>query len=652
MKKLLSILLCIAFMASLTPVVFAAETGFMNVMSDKVWTFSEMTEVDGVYGSTGNASELSPVELAPDKGLNGAGDTALSITRGTDNKNVNISFVKYTPIEVRASEFKVKFNFNVNVTATKIKFVFRDETLGDYNALECVNGKVYFLGQELTTYKKETWYDVEMLFNIPLGYGQLKIKENSLNDFETYYVISNYVEYNTDNTIKNKGLFYGKTETVRLGMGLETNPGVVYIDNYYQNYADVDTDILASDDFSNGYTNIWAKTNIDGKAFVTLGEHTINGNKVLRIASNEGETKGDANSNVAQKIPTKTISKASLDTNYHFSYKFGGDTPNAIGGSLQTANGTGNKEIFIAKILNHKMVFFSGLTDATDGVVSLTGFGDIDEDTLYDVEAVYNPKNSKLTAVITNGEGKQFIATYGGSTISGLPTRFAIRNHSTDETGKSIVYFDDFKADILDTNGPKLKEALILSGYEQNASLDETIIFTYDRTINQAALTDAVVKLNDEVLSSDDYTITSDGKKVLVTLKDLDKGASYTLTLENVKDIISNASEDVGEFSFKTSSTDIKVDSLSLNEDGKLSAKVTSYYAEGKEIRFIVVIYDSEETMIKHAQAIPVLADNRNGEVIEEDFSSVLANKEDGDKVKAFVWSDFDTMVPFVKSYK
>ena len=60
----------------------------------------------------------------------------------------------------------------------------------------------------------------------------------------------------------------------------------------------------------------------------------------------------------------------------------------------------------------------------------------------------------------------------------------------------------------------------------------------------------------------------------------------------------------------------------------------------------------SNDEIVDGKDSVTARLTKRNGEVIEEDFSSILANKEDGDKVKAFVWSDFDTMVPFVKSYK
>lgn len=646
MKKLLSIMLCVALLVTLAPTVFAANAVCKQTLSETVWNFSESSDIDA-YGTPGNTTNLTTISIVDGAGITGAaGDAAMVISRN-DNYNVNISCVSHasTPT-IEVSEVATKFSFKVSTKDAMFKHIFRDPTGGDFNAVYFLGGHTYLFGINVgaPAYAVDTWYDVEVYANIPMGYGKLKLKESSASTWKEYCVIANNYTENEDGTAT-KGLLYGKTATNRLGFGIQGENATVHIDNYYQNEADVKCEFLPSEDFSNGMGS-WKTTNVDDFDFLTVGTHDLNGNYVLKMAANEGESKGGKNSNVNKEIPPDIRSKAPLNTNYHFKFKFGGEhVYGSIGASLKT----GTNEIFIVKVADNSLRFFSGLVDNTDGVVVINdAFGPRNPETLYEAEAVYNPSTARLTAVVTNAEGKQFIETYTGTTLAGVPTQFAFRNHSV-EPYTSVAYFDDFETDFLDTNGPAFVSSDVLSGFDTAAALDETAVFTYDRTINQAALTEAVVTLNNEELSAEEYTITSDGNKVLVTLNDLELATQYTVAVSGVKDIIGNASSDAPSITFTTADTDIIATQPVLNGT-TLSTNVTSYYANGKKITLILAVYDSTETTLEKVKPVEFTANNRDGEVVSYDFAEILADAE-GKVIKGFVWSDFNTMTPYAEAY-
>ena len=649
MKKLLSILLCAAILASLTPSVFAAANGCLNTMSDKTWTFSENSDVEGFYGVLGNVAGndngTSTISVMADKGLNGAGDHALVLNRVKDSNNINMSFAHHTGTgTITPSEFAVKFNFKTSATGTLFRYAFRKPNVqsnADYNALQIANGNIDFLGVRVkdAAYSVNVWYDIEMLFNIPKGFGELKFRKNGDSAWNTYRVIAN------------NGLLKDLTCTNRLAIGVQANAGEVCLDNYYQNNADVPAAFLGSDDFMNGWSG-WKYDNLNsGVSANTESLSAAKDGVVLAIRGTDTTTQ--KNAHVNKPIDSTVIANAAVDTNYHFKFKMGGDaSKGSFGATLQTASGTAQyKDLFIVKKVGNRLAFWGELGSDTQCNWITESFGAWDTSALYDVEAVYNPSSGKITAVITNADGKQLIASNSSGLLSDLPTRIAFRNCAA-PADSSVAYYDDFETDILDSNGPAFLSSEVLSGFASKAALDETAVFTYDRTINQPALADAVVTLNGTTLDKADYTITSKGAQVLVSVKGLEKGKPYTVGLSGVKDILGNASaaENEATVTFTTSDVDITATKPVLNGT-VLSTTVTSYYANGKTIKFILAIYNDAETMIEAVKVIDVTVSDRNGKVEEADFSEILANAA-GKKVKGFVWDSFGTMEPYALSYE
>ena len=647
MKKLLSILLCAALLATLTPSVFAAANGCLNTMSDKTWTFSENSDVEGFYGVLGNvdgnANGTSTISVMADKGLNGAGDHALVLNRVKDSNNINMSFAHHTGTgTITPSEFAVKFNFKTSATGTLFRYAFRKPNVqsnADYNALQIANGYIDFLGvrvKDTITYSANVWYDIEMLFNIPKGFGELKFRKNGDSAWNTYRVIAN------------NGLLKDLTCTNRLAIGVQANAGEVCLDNYYQNNADVPAAFLGSDDFTDGISG-WTTSGGNMIATIYAQQVDVDGNKMLEIkADNAAEAK---NTSARKDFPSYTIANAAADTNYYFRFKLGGNAAKGtVGASLETINGSTKTEYFIARVIDNDLKLLGGLTDQNNCVDIPSTFGVPTETNLYEVEAAYNPSTSKMSIIVTNDKGVQFTVTT--SQWSATPNKFAFRHHVSEVGSTAVAHFDDFATDILDNNGPAIVSSEVLSGFASEAALDETAVFTYDRTIKQAALDDAVVTLNGTTLDKADYTITSKGAQVLVSVKGLEKDASYIVGLSGVKDILGNASaaENEATVSFKTSDVDITATKPDLNGT-VLSTTVTSYYAQGKPLKLIVAVYDETESMIEAVKVATITADDRNGETLSYDFAEVLPAVA-GKVVKGFVWSGFDSMTPYAEAYK
>ncbi|MBE7052535.1 MAG: hypothetical protein E7395_08225, partial [Ruminococcaceae bacterium] len=296
MKKLLSILLCAAILASLTPSVFASTQTYANTFSDYTWTFSEETDIT-TYGSLGNAELGSTATIVTDSSLAGAqeNNNVIKLDRpSTSTKNVNISFLDHTK-KITASEIKVAFDFKTTTAATKFKFVLRNT--GDLNAVEWQNGKIKFLNQaDVGTYSADVWYNVELLFNIPKGYGQLKMKEAGTNVWTTY------------NVLAGNGALSGWDTTCRLAVGLES-VGTAYVDNYYQNTVSVPAAFLGSDDFTSGIDG-WTTKGGNMIDTIYAQQVDVDGNKMLEIkADNAAEKK-----NTSARIDFPAYTLASLDT--------------------------------------------------------------------------------------------------------------------------------------------------------------------------------------------------------------------------------------------------------------------------------------------------------------------------------------------------
>lgn len=635
MKKLLSILLSVALFATLTPSAFAA-TKFKDTLSGTVWEFSESQAVSD-YGHERNTDSTvgAVIELAANSGADGTGDAALAITR-QNSKNIGIDFLDQYQTKIYAEKLKVKFDLHINSKYTKFRVVFKDGS--DYYPLTIYNGTITFLDvQVATNHSINTWYNIEMNFNIPMGYGQLKYKKQSDTAFTTYDVFAN----------GDSGMLCGKTKTTRLSATIQNGDGsTVLIDNYYQNYADVVPQVMPADDFFGGIDSL-SHENIAGKDYMEKACYTaLDGNKMLMIKGTNATVA--TNARVSKSIPSVTTSKAALNTNYVFKFKFGGDaTGSAIGASLKAAGNDG-QEIFIVKNYNNIPYLFGGI-GVNNGTKKVEdALGTCNSAAMYEVEAVYNPSTSTLTAVLTNEDGTQVVGSDGR--LAGLPTRFSFRN-CVGSGASSVAYFDDFETTVLDTNGPVFISSEVLSGDTDCASLDETAVFTYDRTIHQAELANATVTLNSATLSKDAYSITSKGNQVLVTLKELALDTQYTVGLSGVKDILGTVSaDDATPVTFTTSKVAITATQPVLSGT-VLSTNVTSYYAQGKSLKLIVAVYDAAEKMIEKVKAVTVTADDRNGETLSYDFAEILDNTS-GKKVKGFIWSDFDSMTPYAPAYK
>jgi len=645
MKKLLSVLLCALMVAMLVPSAMAAE------FPEKDFDFSESSTASD-YGVLNNIT-TSTISVDATGGIDGG--AALKLNFGGSNANIN--FLDPAKDGATPSAVEVKFNFKFSVDNVRMKFVLNksDKSVDDSEVLYVKNNTgVKFLGQTvIAAYKlsKDTWYDVEMLIDIAQGYGRLKLKKNADSAWQVFHVLG------AETAVASGGL-KDMTCTKRLGIGVMDSAGAVYIDNYIQKLAtNVKPALLDADDFSGGI-GTWktANTDAEGKTGVSVA---VEGGKLS--ITHDGTATGTANSGVYKDIPANAIVGAPENAIYTFKFKFGqsANTKNYTGATITTATPysgqTGSPETWLVTIIDGKLNMFmtydkgSG-TDTNQNFG--TAFGNFEDNVLYDAEVVYNPTNGKIRVTATNATGKQVSGIM--ELPGGAATRFAFRNASKKASGAtnvdaSTAYFDDFESGVLKAGGPVLDgDATVASGEINNASLDETVIFIYDRTILQSALDTAVVKLGDKTLVKDtDYTITSKGNQVMVTLKDLAKSTDYTLTLSGVKDLGEVETAEAATAIFHTAAKDIEAEKPEL-AGTTLSAKVYSYYAQGEKVKLIAALYNADGTKLVNVAVKEFTVKDRSGETISHDFSDVF--NADGKKM-GFVWSDFDTMTPYAAAY-
>ena len=455
----------------------------------------------------------------------------------------------------------------------------------------------------------------------------------------------------------------GRTFTKRISLGLETKAGDLYVDNYYQNRAeDIKPMVMDKETFSglelsedrksigtwSTNSNVFAST----KGFVNVETETLDGNDALKISATT-TAEQSSNASVIKSIPTTATANAADNTNYVFKFRFGGESggeKESFSGATITTATTGERFIVRRDKKGNLRMLGTSLTNNNDAenVTTSGAFESLTANKLYDVEAVYNPSTGVLKAVVTNADGEQVSRS---TTMEGIPTAFAFR-HQIKESDTTVAYFDDAEIGIIAPGGPVLDIATVASGDKDAALLGETVEFTYDRTIDQSALSEAVVTLKAgeneaKTLAAEEYAITSIGNKVKVTLLTaINTGTEYTVAITGVKDLAGGQTTAADEFTYKTSAIDIQVAEFMFDEDS-LKAKVNSYYAQGKKVKLIAAVYNSAETQLKDVKIAEFNADSK----AETDYVSIALNElavENGDKIKGFLWSDFTTMIPYI----
>ncbi len=212
--------------------------------------------------------------------------------------------------------------------------------------------------------------------------------------------------------------------------------------------------------------------------------------------------------------------------------------------------------------------------------------------------------------------------------------------------------------DYLHINEPKefKKTGVHIFGNSKDMSLIPQIKIDYSNIIDPECLADASVYFTPEGESADTSKIdaqlsTYNGKTLVVTTSEpLESTRRYVMTVcaNSIKDLFGRSAGAV-ETTFTTGS-EIRIDGITLEGgtliDGENTAQLTLGSNDGQShnVMLIAGIYDKTSNKLLSAQTTPstITAQSKKFEIT---FNTAGYTNY---KVKIFVWSGFDTMIPYV----
>lgn len=663
LKKLLVLLLCVILTVPTFTAMAASK--LFNSLSSTIHTFSDVDlqnyNMEDFIGATINNNDTNnSFEISEIDGVKAL--HTYCAKDGTASKNVNAA----TYYDTNNYFTKLSLDFKIK-RAGDIKNDF-GVYLRDYSVTPSSNqqvevfqlrneGKIRFLGSDVCTYQKDTWYDIEMLMDFDTKFGKIGVKKDGESSF-TYYEVPFKLlpQAGTDNlaltfskSAKICFMFTGSTTTTQhsyitnLKQNIFTNPLDRKMSEYTQDFegSTLLKDHTMSIAQSHKYGDTLVTTNAlaDSKSNFLLENgagdtntsysiETINGNNVLALNKQTGSTKAYQ---CVQKYLNSTLYKTSP---YHlFSFKIGGTKDGNNKQILLRRQGSSALENSV-KLQNGKLYIYDKTKASWVEVENLGN--DFDPTYLYQCYFYYNSQNHYLTYGVTTKDGENHFRTI---TLDSDFERFIIQNNGG---AQSNLYIDDFMWTILPE---KSYDALVSvkSGEVADASIDETLVFDYTEPISDTCLNEvAITTIKNGELVTTPYTLEVKGGKLLVKFSKLDESSYYEVKVEGAK---TSLLKEVDEafIAFTTTSSVISA-TTPVCDDLVVKTKVSTGYSEGKDGVLIVCLYNEDN--VREKIILNPFTAKRN----EENIVTIDISGETFTKAEAFVWSDFMGMQAYSKN--
>lgn len=516
-----------------------------------------------------------------------------------------------------------------------------------------------FDGQKIATYETNKWYDVRYIYNCQSAYARIGIKEHGAEEYNYY-----------DGFYLNPAHNYSAgVSRITLTWYNGSNASTAYIDNLrVQRLSDAVVPTLNSygDDFEGEliYLNTpsdWTKEyrgwNINGT------DCTAKNTEVPELSGADGKVlKLDirASSSKTVQLGRKPFAEAKTPRVFHdIKFKIGGgknDASNTHDGSYKglyvyTANSDGSKkgENWLFGLMNDTLQ----ICDYYDGAAHNRNIPiKVHPDKLYDCEFIYDAENRIARVSLTGENGRQVVTDIRNEKVFGTEdgTWANLSYVVLSLRGANCcAYFDDFKWNIHQNGLFEAGESNLLSGLDNSANMDESVVFNFNQTINGSdeGLADAIVtvKEGDEAVAAPTYRFKSFGNAVAVNFKELDPNTCYTVSISGVKNL---AGEDIinepTEKTFTTNQYDVLVTGgkPTVDAEGNASATMSAAYSEGKNVKMISAAYDENGILTE------VICENKTIERTPAVFSvSKDLFTKNFSYVCSYIWSDFTTLIPF-----
>jgi len=543
--------------------------------------------VSGWGGETANCFTICSWEDETDAAMWGQ---SVKYTNGPKNEQARFN------IGGTYDKFAVEMSFRMDSASNAMHLNFYHST--DLYVLKLDKDmKVQLFGVPVTTYELGTWYDVKCWFDANQNYAHLWFKESSSDIWNEYdgFLGGDIVSTGT------KEMF------IEFHDGVQDDGGVKYFDNLkiYPITDDFEPSLSSyNDDFEDGvyhdstvtdYTGYWKSANTNSQTSISAEPLEGYEGNVMKLKDISSDTAG-VNLAVGKYPFTSTTTP---DVRHKITFKIGSNFDSGRADvSLDFRQGHESSAVSEVTVLSLSEGCIT-MGDASEGAV----FDDaaIEPGKLYDVEFIYDAKNSVAVLSVTDGNGdihSSFLdmGLFGGS--YGLLNGIEFANYSS---AQNEVYVDDFTWDIHNAkfsfDGFEIK-----SGYPDSADINETVIFCFADIVAKE-ITPTVTVIKDGKSIDTPYVVNTIGNTVQIAFEELEKASDYTVELSDITGAFSSDSVQ-GSAKFTTSDYTVETESIAIS-DGTVTARIKGAYSGGFTAYLVAAAYDTEGN-ITEVKLLPV----------------------------------------------
>ncbi len=523
------------------------------------------------------------------------------------------------------------------------------------------NGKVYCRSVEGGTYTAKKWYTFKIVLNFETTKYMLWMKEKGEEEYR--YV----AEYDATSNANTNQTFSKTEEAGQQGLRIRLSSGSDY--SYVDNLKISSVDKLSIHyEFNNVTTKVakpyfnWGSNCTNANGSVTWSQAEFDGQQVLKGAV----TATDAlQPYTSDKLPDMdrvviearlghdgTDSEGNLGT--YLPYEFGIIPVFADANGNKNVSGyserTGGIKFSNTRAINVEGIGYS----KTPGTDTQKGYN-LANGKLYTAGYVYDRINKIYKAYFITNNGETIVRDVSSNAFVQAQRNLAGVQLWLRAQGTQLVcngYYDYLR---IDEPSEFIKTAVEPVGNVNNMSLKPQIKIDYSNIIDPTALSSATAYFTPKNASGDEGRVnasldTYNGKTLMVTPQStLDVSTEYVMTVSGVTDLLGqNASEVTQEF---TTGKLINSSEITLANgrlaDGENTAKVTLSSNDGAEHDAVLIAAVYDNTTDRFISAF--VADKQTITTASKEFSvSFDTTGYSNYKVKVFVWSELDKLIPYI----
>ncbi len=234
------------------------------------------------------------------------------------------------------------------------------------------------------------------------------------------------------------------------------------------------------------------------------------------------------------------------------------------------------------------------------------------------------------------------ISDFESLTSSSTLTQIRIGYHKLD-TAEKDFYIDNY-SHITDENvRPPYAVASVKSGFENSANLDETIEMEYTAslTANVASIAKVEVSTEGNIVETP-FTLSGNANVLSLKFSDLKPATTYDIKVSDV--IAAGMKADDAIYRFTTAPVYMEATKPQIVTT-KITSHIKSYYEGEKPARLYAAFY--KNGILKDVRVLTAYVSGREGENVEFSLEGIQI---DYDSVRAYIWNDFSSQIPYCQA--